>query len=86
MILPILFSATTGSLVYVCNLSPFTDKDFKIRSLADRVKDIEGLTHLYPDIPKDQAFGQYMSADLPSLTMPPGPEDYIKHTLSMKIP
>ena len=79
-------TATNDAVVYVCNLSPFTDKDFKIRSLADRVKDIECLTRLYPDIPKEEAFGKYWSADLPSMTMPPGPEDYIKHTLSMKIP
>ena len=77
--------AHNGS-VYICNLSPFTDKDFRIRSLANRVKDIETLRYLYPDIPKEQAFGAHWSPDPDILTLPPHPEEYIKHTLSMKIP
>ena len=47
----------------VYNLQPFTADDFNIRSLADRIHDLEHLTHLYPDIPKDTAFGQYYTTD-----------------------
>lgn len=72
--------------MYVCNLAPLTDKDFKIHSLANRVKDIEAVQYLYPDIPKDQAFGALWSKDLQTLTLPPDPNEYVKHTLSMKIP
>ncbi|RLU25734.1 hypothetical protein DMN91_001892 [Ooceraea biroi] len=40
-------------------LQPFTSKDFAIRSLADRVFDLQHLLYLYPDIAKDQAFSKY---------------------------
>jgi len=40
-------------------LQPFTSKDFAIRSLADRVYDLQHLVYLYPDISKDQAFSKY---------------------------
>lgn len=40
-------------------LQPFTHKDFAIRSLPDRIADLQHLVHLYPDIPKDQAFSKY---------------------------
>lgn len=40
-------------------LQPFTSKDFAIRSLADRVFDLQHLLYLYPDISKDQAFSKY---------------------------
>jgi len=39
-------------------LQPWNAKDFGIRSLADRIFDIHQLTNLYPDIPKEEAFGQ----------------------------
>jgi signal transducer and activator of transcription 5B len=40
-------------------LQPFTSKDFAIRSLADRISDLQHLVALFPDIPKEQAFGKY---------------------------
>ena len=40
-------------------LQPFTSKDFAIRTLADRISDLKHLIYLYPDVPKDQAFGKY---------------------------
>lgn len=43
----------------VIMLQPFLAKDFAIRSLADRVYDLGQLVTLYPDVPKDHAFGQY---------------------------
>lgn len=71
--------------IQVCNLLPFTDKDFRIRSLADRIKDLSVLWTLYPNIPKDVAFGKYWSlpADPVEQTRPGA---YIHHTLSMTIP
>ena len=45
----------------VWNLAPFTSKDFAIRGLADRVKDLQSLVYLYPDMPKAQAFAKYYS-------------------------
>ena len=45
----------------VWNLAPFTIKDFAIRGLADRIKDLISLVTLYPDIPKDNAFQRYYS-------------------------
>ncbi|ESO86785.1 hypothetical protein LOTGIDRAFT_128587 [Lottia gigantea] len=41
----------------VYNLAPFRACDFKIRKLSDRIKDLNNLVNLYPNIPKDQAFG-----------------------------
>nr|XP_054750108.1 signal transducer and activator of transcription 5B-like [Lytechinus pictus] len=50
--------ANTGER-QVYNLQPFTGDDFNIRSLSDRIHDLSHLTHLYPEKPKDTAFGQY---------------------------
>lgn len=56
----ILFYFTDGEVCsQVFMLQPFTSKDFAIRSLPDRIADLQHLVHLYPDIPKDQAFGKY---------------------------
>lgn len=40
-------------------LNPFVSNDLKIRKIADRLNDLEGLTRLYPDIPKGNAFSKY---------------------------
>lgn len=40
-------------------LQPFCHKDFGIRSIGDRIKDLNQCVTLYPDIPKDKAFGTY---------------------------
>lgn len=42
-------------------LQPFCHKDFAIRTLGDRIKDLNQCVTLYPDIPKDKAFGAYYS-------------------------
>lgn len=39
--------------------SPFFAPNFKVRSLADCIKDLPQLTTLYPNIPKRHAFGKY---------------------------
>ncbi|XP_060077224.1 signal transducer and activator of transcription 5A-like [Ylistrum balloti] len=38
---------------------PYEGDDFSVKSLAERVKDVDKLLYLYPDIPKDQAFKKY---------------------------
>uniref|UniRef100_A0A3Q4HMK6 Signal transducer and activator of transcription n=1 Tax=Neolamprologus brichardi TaxID=32507 RepID=A0A3Q4HMK6_NEOBR len=43
----------------VWNLMPYTTKDFTIRSLADRISDLNHLLFLYPDRPKDEVFSKY---------------------------
>uniref|UniRef100_A0A8C8DDH4 Signal transducer and activator of transcription n=1 Tax=Oryzias sinensis TaxID=183150 RepID=A0A8C8DDH4_9TELE len=43
----------------VWNLMPYTTKDFSIRSLADRISDLNHLLFLYPDKPKDEVFSKY---------------------------
>lgn len=46
----------------VWNLAPYITRDFTIRGLADRIKDLKNLVKLYPDIPKDNAFAKYYSS------------------------
>ncbi|XP_056626632.1 signal transducer and activator of transcription 5B isoform X2 [Triplophysa dalaica] len=43
----------------VWNLMPFTTRDFSIRSLADRISDLNHLLFLYPNQPKDEVFSRY---------------------------
>ncbi|XP_014225592.1 signal transducer and activator of transcription 5B isoform X2 [Trichogramma pretiosum] len=51
--------AWVGENAEVFMLQPFTSKDFAIRSLADRISDLQYLMYLYPDLSKDQAFSKY---------------------------
>ncbi|XP_052803181.1 signal transducer and activator of transcription 5B-like isoform X2 [Mya arenaria] len=64
----------------VWNLAPFTIKDFTIRGLADRIKDLDALVALYPDIPKDSAFGKYYSP-APDVSQGVTQGGYVKTTL-----
>lgn len=43
-------------------LQPFTRKDLMIRSLPDRIHDCHQMINLYPNMPKDTAFGKYYSS------------------------
>lgn len=52
-------SIGTGDQKKVMMLQPFTAKDFAIRNLADRLSDLSHLVYLYPDIPKQAAFGSH---------------------------
>ncbi|XP_037029300.1 signal transducer and activator of transcription 5A-like isoform X2 [Bradysia coprophila] len=61
-------------------LQPFCSKDFGIRSLGDRIKDLPQCVTLYPDIPKDSAFGNYYS---PIETTTNG---YVKPILKTTVP
>ncbi|XP_067933839.1 signal transducer and activator of transcription 5A-like [Watersipora subatra] len=68
--------------IAVCNIKPFTDKDFRVRSLADRIKDIKFLQYLYPQIPKETAFGKYWSSSAEDMTLP---GEYQQHVLITQI-
>lgn len=50
---------TVDQIPQIVMLQPFCHKDFGIRSLGDRIKDLNQCVTLYPDIPKDKAFGAY---------------------------
>ena len=64
-------------------LQPFTSKDFAIRTLADRVSDLKYLLYLFPDVPKDQAFGKYYSPFTDSQAPSNG---YVKPLLVTHVP
>lgn len=54
-------SPTNPSTNVLMHLQPFVSKDLNTRSLADRVRDLEDLVYLFPDIPKDDAFKAYFT-------------------------
>ncbi|XP_052252498.1 signal transducer and activator of transcription 5B-like isoform X4 [Dreissena polymorpha] len=68
----------------VWNLAPFTIKDFAIRGLADRIKDLPALVNLYPDTPKNDAFAKYFT---PATGLDPNQEQsgYVKSTLVLTV-
>uniref|UniRef100_A0A673N328 Signal transducer and activator of transcription 5B-like n=1 Tax=Sinocyclocheilus rhinocerous TaxID=307959 RepID=A0A673N328_9TELE len=70
----------------VWNLMPYTTKDFSIRSLADRISDLNHLLFLYPDRPKDEVFSKYYTPPLCKFTTPnPDPAanpTYMDHAAS----
>jgi len=42
-------------------VKPFCSKDLDFRSLADHIRDLGQCVTLYPNIPKDTAFGEFYS-------------------------
>ena len=67
----------------VFNLRPFTNHDFAIRSLADRIHDLNHLLYLYPDRLKNEAFGKYYTP-INENQMPPN--GYVTSVLVSQIP
>lgn len=61
----------TGSS-QVENIQPFSAKDLSIRSLGDRIRDLGQLRNLYPNTPKDQAFGSHYNSEWVGAEMGPG--------------
>ncbi|KAJ8017089.1 hypothetical protein DPEC_G00014150 [Dallia pectoralis] len=41
------------------NIQPSTKRDLEIRSLGDRIQDISFITHVWPDLPKNDVFRKY---------------------------
>lgn len=66
----------------VWNLLPYTTKDFSIRSLADRISDLNHLLFLYPDKPKDEVFAKYYT---PPLSKAPV-DGYVKPQIRQVVP
>ncbi|XP_071530717.1 signal transducer and activator of transcription 5B isoform X2 [Panulirus ornatus] len=64
-------------------LQPFTSKAFSIRPLADVIADLKYLLYLYPNIPKEQAFGKYYT---PIGEQQPTNNGYVKPHLITHVP
>lgn len=75
-------SPTNSSGNILMHVKPFSSKDLSTRSLADRIKDLDDLKYLYPNIPKDDAFQQYYSKSNPQ---PALPGDYVESVLTTTI-
>uniref|UniRef100_A0A3Q4IF86 Signal transducer and activator of transcription n=1 Tax=Neolamprologus brichardi TaxID=32507 RepID=A0A3Q4IF86_NEOBR len=65
----------------VWNLLPYTTKDFSIRSLADRISDLNHLLYLYPDRPKDEVFAKYYTPPLSKAV-----DGYVKPQIKQVVP
>ncbi|XP_078280915.1 signal transducer and activator of transcription 5B-like isoform X1 [Rhinoraja longicauda] len=65
----------------VWNLLPYTTKDFSIRSLADRISDLNHLLYLYPDRPKDDVFSKYYTPPLSKAI-----DGYVKPQIKQVVP
>ncbi|XP_044268459.1 signal transducer and activator of transcription 5B isoform X2 [Tribolium madens] len=68
----------------VFSLQPFTSKDFAIRSLADRIADLNHLIYLYPDISKEIPFGKYYTPFQDN--QPTSNNGYVKPVLVTHVP
>ncbi|XP_022902294.1 signal transducer and activator of transcription 5B isoform X2 [Onthophagus taurus] len=64
-------------------IQPFTSKDFAIRSLADRIKDLQHLSFLHPNICKETAFMKYYTPDNHQVSSTNG---YVKPSLITQVP
>ncbi|XP_061823075.1 signal transducer and activator of transcription 5B-like isoform X4 [Nerophis lumbriciformis] len=65
----------------VWNLLPYTTKDFSIRSLADRISDLNHLLFLYPDRLKDEVFAKYYTPQLSKAV-----DGYVKPQIKQVVP
>ncbi|XP_018414337.1 PREDICTED: signal transducer and activator of transcription 5B [Nanorana parkeri] len=65
------------------NLMPFTSRDFSVRSLADRLGDLNYLIYVYPDRPKDEVFSKYYT---PVLCNPSKGDGYVKPAIKQVVP
>uniref|UniRef100_A0A8C4WAM1 Signal transducer and activator of transcription n=1 Tax=Gopherus evgoodei TaxID=1825980 RepID=A0A8C4WAM1_9SAUR len=63
------------------NLMPFTTRDFSIRSLADRLGDLNYLIYVFPDRPKDEVFSKYYTPVLSKAV-----DGYVKPQIKQVVP
>ncbi|XP_021562739.1 signal transducer and activator of transcription 5B isoform X3 [Carlito syrichta] len=63
------------------NLMPFTTRDFSIRSLADRLGDLDYLIYVFPDRPKDEVYSKYYTP-VPSKAV----DGYVKPQIKQVVP
>uniref|UniRef100_A0A3Q3K9Y5 Signal transducer and activator of transcription n=1 Tax=Monopterus albus TaxID=43700 RepID=A0A3Q3K9Y5_MONAL len=54
-------SASENGGQKIQNIQPFTKRDLEIRSLGDRIRDINHITVLYPEYPKHEVFKKFYS-------------------------
>ncbi|XP_060930918.1 signal transducer and activator of transcription 6 [Limanda limanda] len=54
-------SATEHGAQKIQNIQPFTKRDLEILSLGDRIRDINHITHLYPEFHKHEVFKKFYS-------------------------
>ncbi|XP_053281165.1 signal transducer and activator of transcription 6 [Pleuronectes platessa] len=73
-------SATEHGAQKIQNIQPFTKRDLEILSLGDRIRDINHITHLYPEFHKHEVFKKFYSEPQ---TSPHG--GYIPVTLHTKV-
>ncbi|XP_056278586.1 signal transducer and activator of transcription 6 isoform X2 [Pseudoliparis swirei] len=59
-------SATENGGQKIQNIQPFTKRDLEIRSLGDRIRDINHITYLYPEFPKHEVFKKFYTEPQPS--------------------
>uniref|UniRef100_A0A672K1L3 Signal transducer and activator of transcription n=1 Tax=Sinocyclocheilus grahami TaxID=75366 RepID=A0A672K1L3_SINGR len=59
------------------NIQPFTKKDLDSAGLGDRIRDINCITHVHPDLPKNEVFKKFFT--VPS---PPNPDGYLPFKLT----
>lgn len=62
------------------NIQPFTKRDLEIRCLGDRIRDINEILYLYPNVPKNDAFKKFYSG-----RQQPIVSGYIPVTLQTKV-
>ncbi|KAM3923766.1 signal transducer and activator of transcription 5B [Leptodactylus fuscus] len=65
------------------NLMPFTSRDFSVRSLADRLGDLNYLLYVFPERPKDEVFSKYYT---PVLCNPSKADGYVKPAIKQVVP
>ncbi|KAL6483066.1 hypothetical protein MHYP_G00079380 [Metynnis hypsauchen] len=59
------------------NIQPFTKKDLDSAGLGDRIRDISCISHVYPDLPKDEVFKKFYT-----VLSPPHPDGYLPFKLT----
>ncbi|CAI9556941.1 unnamed protein product [Staurois parvus] len=68
------------------NLMPFTSRDFSVRSLADRLGDLNYLIYVYPDRPKDEVFSKYYTPVLCNPFLAAKGDGYVKPAIKQVVP
>lgn len=62
------------------NIQPFTKKDLDSAGLGDRIRDINCISHVYPEMPKDDVFKKFYT-----VLSPPVPDGYLPFKLTMVV-
>ncbi|EGW08039.1 Signal transducer and activator of transcription 5B [Cricetulus griseus] len=68
------------------NLMPFTTRDFSIRSLADRLGDLNYLIYVFPDRPKDEVYSKYYTPVPCEPATAKAADGYVKPQIKQVVP